>query len=124
MTEPTDDLETPLPVEEDKFPDPCAPSIESAMRRLRIDEDLQGDVADAIPAAKAEAEAFLDGKLYATASDLHDAQDPKGILCTADIIAAQLLLVDALVNDNTDEGADLKRTRAFNMLRRHRNQGV
>jgi|GEM_PF-1712837 len=124
MTEPTDDLETPPPVEVDAPTDPCAPSIESAMRRLRIDEDLRDDVADAIPAAKAEAEAFLDGKLYATAQALQDAQDPKGILCTADIIAAQLLLVDALVNDNTDEGADTKRTRAFTMLRRHRNMGA
>ena len=124
MTEPTDDLETPPPVEGDAETDPCAPSLESAMRRLRIDEDLQEDVADAIPAAKAEAEAFLDGKLYATEQALQDAQNPKGILCTADIIAAQLLLVDAQVNDNTDEGADLKRTRAFTMLRRHRNMGA
>lgn len=124
MTEPTDELETPPPVEGDVPTDPCAPSIESAMRRLRIDEDLRDDVADAIPAAKAEAEAFLDGKLYATDQAKQEAQDPKGILCTADIIAAQLLLVDALVNDNSDEGADLKRTRAFNMLRRHRNMGA
>lgn len=124
MTEPTDELETPPPVEGGVPTDPCAPSLESAMRRLRMDEDLQADAADAIPAAKAEAEAYLDGKLYATAQALQEAQDPKGILCTPDIIAAQLLLVDALVNDNTDEGADLKRTRAFNMLRRHRNQGA
>lgn len=124
MTDPTDDLETPPPVEEGVPADPCAPTLDAAMRRLRMDEDLQEDVADAIPAAKAEAEAFLDGKLYATEQELREAQDPKGIVCTADIIAAQLLLVDALVNDNTDEGADLKRTRAFNMLRRHRNQGA
>ena len=101
-----------------------APSMEQAMRRLRIDEDLQEDVQDAIPQAKAEAEAFLDGKLYADAQAREDAQDARGIVCTPDIIAAQLLLIDAIVHSNTDEGAEVKRTRAFGMLRRHRNQGV
>lgn len=117
MSEPTNSDEVP--------PAPStAPSIEQAMRRLRIDEDLQEDVQDAIPQAKAEAEAFLDGKLYADAQAREDAQDARGIVCTPDIIAAQLLLIDAIVHSNTDEGAEIKRTRAFSMLRRHRNQGV
>ncbi len=106
------------------IPDPCAPDLDAAMQRLRIDDDLQGDVEAAITQAKAEAEAFLDGQLYASAQALQDAQDPKGILCTPDIIAAQLLLIDALVNSNSDQGAELKRSRAFSILRRRRNVGV
>lgn len=124
MTDPTDDLDPPPPVEEEVPQVPCAPSLDSAMRRLRVDDELREEVADAIPQAKAEAEAFLDGTLYASAAAKQAAQDCRGIVCTPDIIAAQLLLIDALVNSNTDEGADLKRTRAFSMLRRHRNLGA
>ena len=119
MTEPTD-LETPPPAEAD----PTIPTLAAAMLRLRIDDDLSGDVEAAIPQAKAEAEAFLDGTLYPSAEAREAAADAKGIICTPDIIAAQLLLIDTIVHSNTDEGADLKRTRAFNMLRRHRNMGV
>ena len=61
MTEPAD-LEAPLPAEADL----TVPTLEAAMLRLRIDEDLAADVRAAIPEAKAEAEAFLDGTLYAT----------------------------------------------------------
>lgn len=104
--------------------DPTVPTLEAAMLRLRIDEDLAADVQAAIPEAKAEAEAFLDGTLYATEQARDAALDCKGIVIRADIIAAQLLLVDAIVHSNTDEGADLKRTRAFSMLRRHRNMGA
>ena len=101
--------------------EPTRPTLEQALRRLRIDDDLAADVTDAIPQAKAEAEAFLDGTLYVDAQARETAQDCKGIVCTPDIIAAQLLLIDASVNNNADEGAELKRTRAFQMLRRHRN---
>lgn len=104
--------------------DATVPEVDAAMRRLRLDADLQADVQDAIPQAKAEAETYLDGKLYASASDMEQAGDAHGIVCTPDIIAAQLLLIDALVNSNSDEGAEIKRTRAFDILRRHRNQGA
>lgn len=100
------------------------PTLQEAMLRLRIDPDLSADAEAAIDQAHAEAEIYLDGKLYENDDALKAANDAKGIVCSADIIAAQLLLVDATVNNNTDEGADLKRTRAFDMLRRHRNQGT
>ncbi|BBL25361.1 Uncharacterised protein [Comamonas terrigena] len=105
-------------------PGAVAPTPGDAMRRLRLDDDLAEDVEAAIPQALAEAEVFLDGKLYATAQAKADAQDLRGIVCTPDIIAAQLLLVDALVADNGEDAVETKRTRAFNMLRRHRNMGA
>lgn len=101
-----------------------APSVDEAMLRLRLDEDLQQDVEAAIPQSLAEAEAFLDGKLYDTAQAKADAGDLRGIVCTPDIIAAQLLLVDALVSNNSEADVETKRTRALNMLRRHRNMGA
>ncbi|MGD9757047.1 MAG: hypothetical protein AB7U71_05910 [Comamonas sp.] len=103
---------------------PVQPTLEEAMRRLRVDDDLLDDVKDAIPQAHAEAVKYLDGKLYPDEEALSAANDPKGIICGTDIIAAQLLLVDALVCNNSDEGADLKRARAFGMLRQHRNMGA
>lgn len=103
---------------------PISPTVDEALRRLRLDEDLRQDVEDAIPQAHAEAVTYLDGKLYESAAEREAAADLRGIVCTPDIIAAQLLLVDALVNNNSDEGADLKRTRAYSMLLRHRNMGA
>lgn len=103
---------------------PIAPTAEEALRRLRLDDDLLQDVKDAIPQAQAEAETYLDGKLYADQAERDAEDDLRGIVCTPDIIAAQLLLVDALVNNNSDEGADLKRSRAYRMLVRHRNMGA
>lgn len=103
---------------------PITPTIDEAMRRLRLDDDLRQDVVDAIPQALAEVETYLDGKLYEDAAQRETAQDLRGIVCTADIIAAQLLLIDGLVNNNSDEGADLKRSRAYRMLIRHRNMGA
>lgn len=94
------------------------------MLRLRLDDDLADDVAAAIPQAHAEAEAFLDGKLYASEQARADAQDARGIVCTPDIMAAQLLLVDALVADNAEGDVETKRARALSMLRRHRNMGA
>ena len=103
---------------------PISPTVDEALRRLRLDEDLRQDVEDAIPQACAEAVTYLDGKLYENELERETAQDLRGIVCTPDIIAAQLLLVDALVNNNSDEGADLKRARAYSMLLRHRNMGA
>lgn len=101
-----------------------APSVDAALLRLRLDDDLRDDVQAAIPQAHAEAVTYLDGKLYATDEELQAAEDLRGIVCTPDIIAAQLLLIDALVNNNSDAGADLKRERAYRMLLRHRNMGA
>lgn len=119
MVEPTDQ-EAPPPAEAD----PTMPTLEAAMLRLRIDDDLTDDVKAAIPEAKAEAETFLDGTLYATQEARDAALDCNGIVIRPDIIAAQLLLVDAIVHSNTDEGADLKRKRAYSMLLCHRNMGA
>lgn len=103
---------------------PISPTVDEALRRLRLDDDLRQDVVDAIPQALAEAETYLDGKLYESAELREAAADLRGIICKPDILAAQLLLIDALVNSNTDEGADLKRKRAYSMLLRHRNMGA
>ncbi|MDB5884236.1 MAG: hypothetical protein JWR74_407, partial [Polaromonas sp.] len=43
---------------------------------------------------------------------------------TADIIAAQLLLIDALVGNNSVQDRQDKRDAACNMLRRHRRMGA
>lgn len=119
MTEPTD-LETQPPAEAD----PTTPTLEAAMLRLRIDDDLSEDVKAAIPQAKSEAEAFLDGTLYANAQAREAAADIKGIICTPSIIAAQLLLIDVLVGANDLKAQQTKREAAYSMLRRHRNMGV
>lgn len=100
------------------------PTAEMAMRRLRLDDDLLLDVQDAIPQAHAEAQAYLDGVLYGTEDDRVAAGDDKGVVCTPDIIQAQLLLVDAAVGGNTVKDADAKREVAWKILRRHRNQGA
>lgn len=119
MTEPTD-LETLPPAEVD----PTIPTLAAAMLRLRIDDDLSADVEAAIPQAKAEAEAFLDGTLYPNAQAREAAADAKGIICTPNIIAAQLLLIDVLVGSNDLKALQTKREAAYSMLRRHRNMGV
>ena len=48
----------------------------------------------------------------------------RGIICTPDIIAAQLLLVDVLVGNNDTKAQQAKRDAAYAMLRYHRNVGV
>ena len=55
--------------------DTTRPTLESAMMRLRMDDDLMADVQEAISQAHAEAQAYLDGTLYASAQDMADAQD-------------------------------------------------
>lgn len=99
------------------------PTLEQALLRLRLNDALSADLADALDEAHAEAEAFLDGTLYASAADRTLAADPRGIVVAPDIISAQLLLADALVGANDVQGRDSKRTAAFNILRRHRNVG-
>lgn len=103
---------------------PIKPTSDEAMLRLRIDADLAGDVASAIDQAHAQALAFLDGQLYADRAALTAAADPMGIVVTADIIAAQLLLVDALVGNNSLQDRDDKRRAAKDMLLPHRNMGA
>ena len=100
------------------------PTPAQAMARLRLDADLIADLPDAIEQAHAATVTFLDGALYDDANTLHTAQDPRGIVCTPDIIAAQLLLVDALVGNNSLQDRQDKRTAAINMLRPHRNAGT
>lgn len=43
--------------------DTTRPTLESAMMRLRMDDDLMADVQEAISQAHAEAQAYLDGTL-------------------------------------------------------------
>jgi hypothetical protein len=117
------------PVDQGSIPqeapaDNTVPTVDQALRRLRIDEDLAEDVEDAIIQTKAEVEVYLDGTLYADPQALVDAQDARGIVCTPDIIAAQLLLIDVLVGANDVKAQQSKREAAYNMLRRHRNMGV
>ena len=74
----------------------------------------------ALPAALPDAMPILD---HASAQ-LTTAADPRGIVCTADIIAAPLLLVDVLVGNNSAADRDDKRAAAHNILRPHRNLGA
>lgn len=100
------------------------PTPEQALIRLRLDPDLAPDLPDAIDQAHAEAVAFLDGKLYADEEAVIEAGDVRGIVVKPDIIAAQLLLLDAALGNNATQDRESKRTTAFNILRRHRNMGV
>lgn len=103
---------------------PIKPTPAEAILRLRLDGSLDGDIGNAIDQAHAQAVAFLDGALYADAAALEAAADPRGIICTPDIIAAQLLLVDVLVGSNSVQDRERKEAGAFNMLRMHRNMGA
>lgn len=103
---------------------PIKPTPEEAQTRLRLDSALAGDLAAAIDQAHAQAVKYLDGALYADQAALTTAADPRGIVCTADIIAAQLLLVDVLVGNNSAADRDDKRVAAHNILRPHRNLGA
>lgn len=94
------------------------------MLRLRLDSELEGDLPAAIDQAHAQAVKYLDGKLYSDDSALIAAQDVRGIVVTDDIVAAQLLLVDALVGSNDLKERESKTGAAHNILRQHRNQGA
>lgn len=100
------------------------PGFEEALRRLRIDNDLADDVPAAIEQAHAETEAYLDRRLYADAGALDLAADLRGMVATPDIIAAQLLLIDVLIGNNSDKERESKHAAALNMLRRHRFMGA
>lgn len=103
---------------------PVKPTPEEAELRLRLDSDLATDLPTAINQAHAEAQAFLDGTLYVDQAAADGAADPRGIVCTPDIIAAQLLLVDVLVGNNSTQDRQDKRAAALTILRRHRNMGA
>ncbi|WP_395026593.1 hypothetical protein [Comamonas odontotermitis] len=100
------------------------PTKEEALQRLRLDDGLAGDVEGAIEQAHAQTLKYLDGPLFATQEAADASGNPKAILCTADIVAAQLVLVDVLCGPNSVEDQDRKRTAAYNMLRLHRNHGA
>ena len=103
---------------------PIKPTPNEAIRRLRLDDNLAGDLDSAIDQAHAQAVAFLDGALYVDQAAITAAADLRGIVCTPDIIAAQLLLVDVLVGNNSTQDREDKKAAAFNMLRLHRNMGA
>jgi hypothetical protein len=103
---------------------PIKPTPADAILRLRLDDSLDGDISNAIDQAHAQAVAFMDGALYEDAAARDAAADLRGIICTPDIIAAQLLLVDVLVGNNSAQDRELKEAGAFNMLRLHRNMGA
>lgn len=103
---------------------PIKPTPAEAILRLRLDDSLDGDLNSAIAQAHAQAVAFLDGSLYDDAAAREAAADLRGIVCTPDIIAAQLLLVDVLVGNNGLQDKDAKEKAAYNMLRFHRNMGA
>lgn len=104
--------------------DQVKPTKNQALLRLRLDDSLADDVADAIEQAFALTEKYLDGPLFVSAQAAVDSGNPKAIVCTADIIAAQLLLVDSLCGPNTVVDQAAKRQAAYEMLRIRRNQGV
>lgn len=104
--------------------DQVKPTKDQALQRLRLDDSLADDVADAIEQACALAEKYLDGPLFVNEQAAADSGNPKAIVCTADIIAAQLLLVDSLCGPNSVAEQTAKRQAAYEMLRIRRNQGV
>lgn len=103
---------------------PIKPTIEETMDRLRLDEDLRDDVERAVEQAHAQALVYLDGTLYESVDAKQASGDKRGIVCTPDIIAAQLLLVDALVGSAAHSDKKSLRDAAYAMLFIHRNMVV
>lgn len=108
---------------------PIKPTIEQAAQHLRLDYYESAALQDAIDQAYAELLAMLDCQaLHATAADLAAAiaADPAhvGMVCTADLIKAQLLLIDVGVGNNDDKAAERKQTAAVNLAQRHRRMAV
>jgi hypothetical protein len=100
------------------------PSIEEVQTRLRLDDALIEDVQSAIEQAHAAQLAHLDrAALHPDADSLAQAKaaDPlhSGIVVTPDLIAAQLLRIDALVGANTMDDRDAKEAAAQRMELRH-----
>lgn len=111
------------------------PTLEVAMTRLRIDSDLADDLDRALGEAVAEAETYLDGKLFGTPAERATAvaaattdegkiEAARGIVVTEDMHAAMMMLADAAVGDNDQQNRESKRTAAMHILRRHRNKGT
>lgn len=122
------------------------PSIEIAQQRLRVDDALLPDLQAALDQAEAEARAYLDGALYATAAEklqaitaaeaaataagLEPATAPavleaqRSIVVTADMHNAMLLLADVYMGSNDSTESERKTRAATNILRRHRNKGA
>lgn len=118
------DASTPLPVVPVMATPSVVPSVGQVMQRLRLDDDLALDVENAIPEAQAEAQSILERRLYASEADLVAAADPCGLVVTADITAAMLLLIDAAVGANRSDAAEVKRGRAEQILLRRAYRGV
>ena len=125
------------------------PTLEQAAARLRIDESVRADLADALDQAHDEALAYLDRPLYpdrdsrlaaiaqaqaalATAvggDAIAEAGEAlvlakAGIVITHDLIAAQLLLADRLVGDNDASESEAKERAAHNLMRPRRRETV
>lgn len=98
------------------------PTLDEAKTRLRLDPDLATDLQGAIDQAHARAVKVLDGTLYETEAAM--AADPRGILSAEDIIAAQLLLVDCFIGNNTQQERESKESAVLSILRLHRNMGA
>lgn len=103
------------------------PSTADAQRRLRLDDetDVTIDLESAIEQAYAQTlQALCRTALHPDAASLLAALviDPlhNGIVCTHDIIAAQLLLTDALVGANSMADRDAKSSAAHSILQPHR----
>lgn len=129
------------------------PSVYEAINRLRLDNDLLDDLEAGIEQVHAEALAFMDrpalypdagsmataiasaqtaldaATLAGDAADIAAAQTALEavnacMVVTADIIAAQLLLLDVAVGSNTLADREEILRRAESILRRHRRAGV
>lgn len=107
------------------------PSTAEAQIRLRLDSDalITQDLESAIEQAYAQTLTMLDrSALHENTAQLEAALevDPlhTGMVCTADIIAAQLLLVDALIGANSLKDRDEKSKAALYILYPHRRLGV
>ncbi len=100
------------------------PSLQEAQTRLRLDDAVLDDLASAIEQAYAAQLHHIDrAALHPDAADLATAlaADPAhtGMVVTHDLIAAQLLRIDALIGANTMDDRDAKEKAAERMERRH-----
>lgn len=105
------------------------PGLHEAQNRLRLDDAVSEDLASAIEQAYAQQLHHLDRKaLHPDAAHLAAAlqadPDHTGIVVTPDLIAAQLLRVDALIGANTMEDRDAKEKAAERMEQRHARVGA
>lgn len=105
------------------------PTLDEVQTRLRLDDALMEDVQGAIEQAYAGQLAHLDrAALHPDSASLAAAvaADPAhtGMVCTPDLIAAQLLRIDALVGANTVADRDAKETAAQRMESRHARVGA